>query len=101
LLKKRDADNKRKERLAFVSLSLSNIIPKTGVRSGKSEENGDDEKPEKKPKKKRAPVSGSSTGGSSDSSDGSSSGIIPPPTPTSIMNDMQPHNYGVCEKIIF
>jgi hypothetical protein len=78
LLKKRDADNKRKERLAFVSLSLSNIIPKTGVRTGKSDENGEDEKPEKKPRKKRAPVSGSSSGDSSDSSEGSSSGNYAP-----------------------
>ena len=78
LLKKRDADNKRKERLAFVSLSLSNIIPKTGAKAGKSEENGDDEKPEKKARKKRAPASGSSTGDSSESSEGSSSGILPP-----------------------
>ena len=76
LLKKRDADNKRKERLAFVSLSLSNIIPKTGKAAGKTgkSEDEDDEKPEKKSKKQRVQNSGSSSGDSSDSSDGSSSG---------------------------
>jgi remodeling and spacing factor 1 len=76
LLKKRDADNKRKERLAFVSLSLSNMIPKTAKSSGKnnkSDEEGDD-KQEKRTKKRRPQNSGSSSGDSSDSSSGSSSG---------------------------
>ena len=76
LLKKRDADNKRKERLAFVSLSLSNMIPKTGKAAGKTRKSDDEgeEKLEKKSKKRRAQNSGSSSGDSSDSSDGSSSG---------------------------
>jgi remodeling and spacing factor 1 len=71
LLKKRNADTKRKERLAFVSLSLSNIIPKTGARAPKAEGDGPEPKREKRERKKRPPQSGSS--GTSDSS-GSSSG---------------------------
>ena len=72
LIKKRDADNKRKERLAFVSLSLSNIIPKTGSR--KSVES--DEKPERKSERKSRKRRDQTDSSSDDSSD-SSSGQLP------------------------
>ena len=69
LLKKRDADNKRKERLAFVSLSLSNIIPKTGAsKSGDADEKSE-KRPERKSRRRRID-SGSSSDDSSDSSSG-------------------------------